>query len=273
MQHTTERTDGDEEIFNSLVYASYQIPRLLLIAHSAWYTHKTTSHLTDRIAPLQSYENDAINYYSEMLFVSYDQVRQLSLFNLGAHYESLFASSLAVKYYLRRLVLNTTEGTLPLLDVYDVAEEDENTSKALADIWVDFSSGINLPDQEAFADSMNMANAIIHNGKSPTAHHDIIFPAKRKAQDANGLVPMNIAVSCKASFDLSSNKTIQSQQKISKRNDDPVDLLIWLYLGNEKREERYQGKVVFMNGNGCCNGLALDMVILTKKLISLNNQS
>ena len=368
-----ELTYNDGEMLSSLVYASYQIPRLLLLAHLAWFNHKTTSHLTDRIAPLQSYENDAINYYSEMselllnsqfvgndiphilmccgvhwevrninsfvpgtnilwahlismsvvfpylencyiipfslmwaaktptdlqvgdytktrtgiaehckwlipnfdinnLYVSYDQVRQLSLFNLGALYESLFASSLAVKYYLRQLEVKT-ETTLPLLAVYDVAEEDENTFKALADIWVDFSSGIFLPDQEVFADSMNMANAIIHNGKSPTAHHDIIFPAKRKAQNANGLVPMNIAVSCKASFDLSNNKTIQSQQKISKRNDNPVDLLIWLYLGNEKREERYQGKVVFMNGNGCCNGLALDMVILTKKLISLNNQS
>jgi len=57
----------------------------------------------------------------------------------------------------------------------------------------------------------------------------------------------------------------------------PVDLLIWLYLGNKsKREEQYQENqenVVFMNGNGCCNGLALDMFILTKKLISMNNKS
>ena len=189
-------------MLNSLVYASYQIQRLLLLAHLAWFNHKTTSHLTvrtDQIAPLQSYENDAIHYYSEMselllnsqfkdndiphilmccgvhwevrninsfvpgtnilwahlismsivfpyldncyiipfrlmwaakthdrhqfgdytrtkaglvdsckllipnfdingLLLSYDNLRQLSLYNLGMCYEKLFASSLAVKY-------------------------------------------------------------------------------------------------------------------------------------------------------------------------------
>ncbi|KAJ3324660.1 hypothetical protein HDV06_006553, partial [Boothiomyces sp. JEL0866] len=368
-----ERTYDDEEMLNSLVYASYQIPRLLLLAHLAWFNHKTTSHLTDRIAPLQSYENDAIHYYSEMselllnsqfvgndiphilmccgvhwkvrninsfvpgtnilwahlismsvvfpyldncyiipfslmwaaktpayrqvgdytktrmgieesckllipnfdinnLFVSYDQVRQLNLYNLGMCYESLFASSLAVKYYLRKLEQNTNVQLLPLLELYNVAEKDASTKVALSDTWVDFSSGMILPEQESFVSSINMPNAIIHNCKTHTAHHDIILPAKRNSKGVKGLVSVNIAVSCKASFDLSSDKTIQSQLKVSKNNDAPVDLLIWLYLGNKRREEQYQGNVVFMNGNGCCNGLALDMFIMTKKLISQNNK-
>lgn len=112
-----------------------------------------------------------------------------------------------------------------------------------------------------------MSNAIIHNFKARTAHHDIILPAKRNSK------VVNIAVSCKASFNLSSDETIQSQLKVSKQNDAPVDLLIGVYLGNKKREEQYQGNVVFMNGNGCCNGLALDMFIMTKNLISRNNKS
>ena len=369
-----ERTDDDEEMLNSLVYASYQVPRLLLLAHLAWFNHKTTSHLTDRIAPLQSYENDAIHYYSEMselllnsqfvgndilhilmccgvhwevrninsfvpgtnilwthlismsvvfpyldncyiipfslmwaaktptnrqvgdytktragivdsckllipnfdvnnLFVSYDQLRQLNLYNLGMCYESLFASSLAVKYYLLKLEQNTNVQLLPLLELYNVADEDASAKVALTDTWVDFSSGVMLPEQESFVDSINMPNFIIHNLKTHTAHHDIIFPAKRNSKVVKGRVSVNIAVSCKASFDLSSDKTIQSQLKVSKKNDAPVGLLIWLYLGNKRREEQYQGNVVFMNGNGCCNGLALDMFIMTKKLISLNNKS
>ncbi len=62
-------------------------------------------------------------------------------------------------------------------------------------------------------------------------------------------------------------------QAMKQKNDAPVGLLIWLYLGNKRREEQYHGNVVFMNGNGCCNGLALDMFIMTKKLISHNNKS
>jgi hypothetical protein len=362
---------NDDEIFNSLVYASYQIPRLLLLAHLAWFEYKTTSHLKDRIAPLQSYEDYAIYYYSEMsellfnsqfvgndiphilmccgvhwkvrnitscvpgtnikweqlinmsvvfpyldncyiipfslmwaaktptnrqvgdyrttrtgvedsckllipnfdinnLFVSYDKVRQLNLYNLGMCYESMFASSLAVKYYLRKLEQNTNVQLLPLLELYNVADDDKSTIMALTDIWVDFSSGIILPKQESFVDSINMPNAIIHNLKTHTAHHDIILPATRNSKKES--LSVNIAISCKASFHLSRDKIIQSQLKVSKKNDTSVDLLIWLYLGNNsKREEHYLENVVFMNGNGCCNGLALDMFILTKKLISMNN--
>jgi hypothetical protein len=374
LSQKVELTFNDQEMLNSLVYVSYQIPRLLLLAHLAWFNHKTCSNLTDRIAPLQSYENEAIHYYSEMselllnsqfedndiphilmccgvhwevrninsfvpgtnilwahlismsvvfpyldncyiipfslmwaaktptnrqfgdykktrtgivdsckslipnfdinnLFVSYDQVRQLNLYNLGMCYESLFASSLAVKYYLRKLEQNTSDPLLPLLELYNVADEDASTKVALTDTWVDFSSGMILPERESFVNSRKMPNAIIHNLKTHRAHHDIILPAKRNSKDVKGLVSVNIAVSCKASFDLSSDKTIQSQLKVSKENDAPVGLLIWLYLGNQRREEQYQGNVVFMNGNGCCNGLALDMFIMTKMLISLNNKS
>jgi hypothetical protein len=213
------------------------------------------------------------NFDINNLFVSYDQVRQLNLYNLGMCYESLFASSLAVKYYLRKLEQNTNVQLLPLLELYNVADEDTRTKGALTDTWVDFSSGLNLPEQESYVDSINMPNAIIHNFKTHTAHHDIILPAKRNSKVGKGLVSVNIAVSCKASFDLSSDETIQTQLKISKKNDAPVDLLIWLYLGNKRREEQYQVNVVFMNGSGCCNGLALDMFIMTKMLISLNNKS
>jgi hypothetical protein len=371
-----QMTLEDEEIFKSLLYASYQIPRLLLIAHLAWFKYKTTSNLSDRIAPLQTYENDAIEYYSEMselllnplfkdndiphilmccgvrwevrdvnsfvpgtkipwsklismsvvfpyldncyiipfslmwaaktpsnryqgdytktragivdsckflipnfdinnLFVSYDHLRQLNIYNLGICYESLFASSLAVKYYLCELDQNVKfKKLLPLLEIYDVSDEDASPKEILSEIWVDFSSGIMLPEHEYFVDSSDMPNAIIHNSNFHNAHHDIILPANRIPKRVNGIVSqVNIAVSCKASFDLSADKTIQRQLKISKENDArPVDLLIWVYLGNLEREEQYQNNVAFMNGNGCCNGLAVDMFIMTKNLHSQNNR-
>ena len=114
-------------------------------------------------------------------------------------------------------------------------------------------------------DSISVSKAIIHNRKAHNAHHDIIFSAQRNDN------VINIAVSCKASFNLSRNRVIQSQLLVSKKGNAPVDLLIWLYLGNEAREEQHSGKVAFINGSGCCNGLALDMFILIKKLFSQNN--
>jgi hypothetical protein len=185
-------------------------------------------------------------------------------------YEKLFASSLAVKYYLCKLEQKNRK-FLPILDLYDIEKKDVSSIQSLASILVDFSSGMDLPSQEAFVNSTNLPSAVIHNCNIQSAHHDIILPSK--IQGLNGDILVNIPVSCKASFDLSSNKTIQNQLKTSKQTDILVYLLVWLYLGNEKREEKYQNNVVFLNGDGCCNGLALDMFILTKKLISQNNIS
>ena len=349
----------DNDMVNSLVYASYQIPRLLLLAHRAWFNH-TISPLTDAIAPLQRYEEDAITYYSEMseflyntyfeaddipyilmccgvrwevrdinayvpgtkiewtqlismslifpyldncyiipfsllwaartpssrsagdhtktraaiqekckllipnfdisnLFVSYDQLRQLDLYNLGMCYEKLFASSMAVQYHLR--ALNTgSSSLLPFSELY----RDASTQEALSGISVDFSLGIMCAEKEMFVNSVELPkNAVTHNCETRSAHHDIILPAVQ-----NGGA-FNIAVSCKASFSLKFDKR---QLKVSKKDGAHVDLLIWLYLGNEKKEEKYSENVVFMNGYGCCNGLALDMFILIKKLTSLNNR-
>jgi hypothetical protein len=186
---------------------------LLVFAHLTWNNHKTTSYITDRIAPLLSYENDAIEYKSEMcrnsclirssrmwksliskslifpylgncylipcrliwasstptsrqvgdftktrvgiakscrslipnfdinnLFVSYDKLRQLNLYKLGFCYESLFASSLAVKYYLRKLEMKNRQ-LLPLLEMYNIGNEDPGSRDSISDLLVDFLWG------------------------------------------------------------------------------------------------------------------------------------
>ncbi|KAI8895715.1 hypothetical protein BC833DRAFT_659886 [Globomyces pollinis-pini] len=381
-----EITAKDQDLINSLVCASYQIPRLLVLAHYAWFRHRTISNVSDTISPLQAYEDDAIMYYDEIagllfnsrftgtdiphillccsvhwrvrdiysfvpgtrhkwsdlitkslvfpysdncyiipfqlmwksksrheydytrakkalekvcsslipnldinnLFVSYDGLRTQSLYNLGMCYEKLFVSSLAVRYYLCKLEQKNQVGDslpdfgaphkgkapteyLPILQLYDIGQEDISSSQSLASILVDFSSGIDLPSQEVFVNSSSLPSAVIHNCNIQSAHHDIILPCK--IQGLKGDIPVNIPVSCKGSFNLCSNQTIQNQLRISKQHDELVSLLVWLYLGNEKREEDYQGNVLFLNGDGCCNGLALDMFILTKKLNAPNNKS
>lgn len=180
-------------------------------------------------------------------------------------YETLFASSLAVKYHIYSLEKGQGHiSSIPFLELYNVGGEDTRATESLSGVSVDFSAGIMLPTKQVLVDSIKH-DAIIHNRNAHNAHHDIVFRARRNDN------VFNIAVSCKASFNLSSDQVIQSQLLVSKNSNLPVDLLIWLYLGKEKREQQYSGKVAFINGSGCCNRLALDMFISIKKLSSQNN--
>ena len=86
-----------------------------------------------------------------------------------------------------------------ILDIYNVSKKDVKTVETLSDIYVDFSLGMILPEKEAFV-NQELPLAVIHNCKTHNAHHDIILPSNKG----------NIAVSSRASFNLSSDKTIQS---------------------------------------------------------------
>lgn len=81
------------------------------------------------------------------LYVSYDKLRQLDLFNLGLCYEKLLASSLAVNYYLK--TLGQDEKSILLNRIYEFGN-DEKSKDLLRDFKVDFSSGIAIPDKECF---------------------------------------------------------------------------------------------------------------------------
>ncbi len=108
------------------------------------------------------------------LYVSYDTLRQLDLFNLGLCYEKLLASSLAVKYYLKTVGQN--QKSILLNRIYEFGK-DEKSKDLLSDLNVDFSSGIAIPDKECSVNMENLSRAVIHNIKTRTAHHDIILPA------------------------------------------------------------------------------------------------
>jgi hypothetical protein len=55
----------DENLFFSLVYASYQIPRLLYLAHEQWYDFKASQKMhTEKV--LLDFEESAQRYYNEM---------------------------------------------------------------------------------------------------------------------------------------------------------------------------------------------------------------
>jgi hypothetical protein len=343
--------DTDKDLIDALVYASYQIPRLLFLAHTTWFEGRRKGSAENRLFFIQQFEQQAIDYYDEMvhilklynvktiahiilacgvhwkvrdvysnvpgtettwseliekslifpylddcylfpfsliwnvalspdttnnkaeietlcsqlvsnldvrdIFLSYDILCAWENYNFGVGFETLFASSLAVKYYLVSLATKSSEFH-PFTAIYDV-DSSEKSYKILEKFAVNFSQGISLPETEAFVNSVDSICAVIHNKKIHNAHHDIILPST-----VNGK-KVNIAVQAKASFDLSSKKTVEKQLCVSPHVQDQVQLLLWLYLGEENKENMYRD-VAFLDGSGCCNGLALDFFILIKKL-------
>jgi ribosomal protein S26 len=347
------KMDSDEDLIDALVYASYQIPRLLCIAHSVWFKLRKQGATNNREFYIQAFEQEAINYYDEMvqilkqykiddiahillacgvhwivdneasnvpgteiswakliqeslvfpylhgcyvfpfsliwrvattpgtsnkkveieakcaelvpnldvknLYISYDTLCSWENYNLGVGYETLFASSLAVKYYLRYVSTGKT-GYFSFWDIYDIYDWEER--EIMDEYKFDFSQGISLPTREVFANVADLGFAVVHNRNIHNAHHDLILPALKRGEI------VNIAVQAKASFASPNDKAIEKQLLVSPTSLEQVKQLFWLYLGKEKTVD----SIVFLNGSGCCNGLALDFFILVKKLRSKNQQ-
>ena len=202
------------------------------------------------------------------LFPSYDMICQCNLYQLGLLYESIFANSLAVKYYLCRLSDPTSGPWIPFEDVYSLLPED-NAGEMLFDIEVDFSSGIYLPQSEATPLTEKLPLAVIHNRLIHNAHHDILLATNK------GFIP----VSAKASFALSDKNVISSQLQIKRKPENDsvaVPLLIWLFLGaseNTSAETRSKyPNVAFIDGSGVCSGVSYDKIVYFKKLKSEDYQ-
>jgi hypothetical protein len=345
---------ADDQFFESLVYTSYQVPRLLCIAHDVWYTFYSDKSGT-REFHLQLFEKKARKYFSEVsqiwsmfsaenlagiilscgthfkvtdlngfipgtdviwsslierslifpyledcyvfpfdlvwnsadkdderlevieacrrrvrnldvqnLFMPYASLCNLDMYELGIRFESFFASSLAVKYYLQSKSDN--KKLLPFTKVYDIGGvESKSDIPLLKSFIVDFSAGIDLPVREVHVNDPGLSQtSVIHNVLNRTAHHDLILPALQNS----GLV--NIPVSVKSSFKFPEDRLVEDQRRVSKtsnKGDTRIPLLIWLYLESTDKEEKYQAtRVVFLNASGCCNGLALDKFIMLKRM-------
>jgi hypothetical protein len=358
-QHSEITMESDEVLIEALVYASYQIPRLICIAHSIWFELRKLG-TQNRGYYIEKFEQEAIEYYGEMiqvwkeydpdqiahiilacgvhwrvydkdgnvpgtnipwedliqralifpylddcyifpftliwrvaatpgmtymkaavktkcaelvpnldvkdLFISSDDIFSCEIYDLGLGYETIFASSLAVKYYLSSISTTTnSNGYFRFPMIYDIHPSDPGQD-IMNNYLVNFSEGVSLPLKEVFAGTSDLGLSIVHNKNIPKAHHDLILPARTL-----NMRNVNIAVQAKASFKLSSKATISDQYLVSPNGVQQVQQLFWLYLGNEERETKYPS-IVFLNGSGCCHGLALDFLILVKRLKSLNQR-
>ncbi|KAI3656133.1 hypothetical protein MP638_000601 [Amoeboaphelidium occidentale] len=197
------------------------------------------------------------------LHVEFDRLFSQDLYNTGLSFEKLFVSSLATKYYLYSLCNQVdVDGYITFSELYDVELSDEKTAQVLDGHCLNLSEGILLDRMEHFVDEEKLAKAIIHNCNIRTAHHDFILPSDK------GLIP----VSSKYSTTLRVND-IEAQRLTRKGSNKRVQLLIWLYLGNDNQEMLYDNSVIFMNGSGCCSSLSLDIFVLVKKIRSEMNRS
>jgi len=65
-QYPEIKTD-DTDLRDALVFASYQIPRLIFVAHSIWFNLRKLGIVSNRKYYLQKFEQEAIKYYGEMV--------------------------------------------------------------------------------------------------------------------------------------------------------------------------------------------------------------
>jgi hypothetical protein len=191
------------------------------------------------------------------LFTPYDELCSWENCRLGVGYETLFASSLAVKYYLRSISTGNS-GYFSLSAIYDISRFDFPALNIMKKYEVNFSHGISLPAHEVYTNTVDLDLAVVHNRNTHNAHHDLILPARTSI----GIV--NIAVHAKVSF--SDIGTIAKQFLVSPECLEQVQQLFLLYLGKIQREKTFDS-VVCLDGRGCCNGLTLNSFILVKKKI------
>ena len=61
--------DTDKTLIDALVYASYQIPRILFLAHTTWFEGRRKGSAENRLFFIQQFEQQAIDYYDEMVHI------------------------------------------------------------------------------------------------------------------------------------------------------------------------------------------------------------
>jgi hypothetical protein len=344
-QYPEIQIDADKDLIDALAFASYQIPRLLFVAHSVWFDIRKQGTTTNRECFIQAFDEEAVNYYAELprifkefttesiahiilacgvrwivydeesnvpgteipwatlihkslifpyfdrcyifpfslvwrvadtshekeevetrcaelvpnlnvnnLYISYDILWSWENYNLEVGYENLFASSLAVKYYLLSKRVKK-DGYVIFPYIYDISRSDLPLLNIMSKYKVNLSHGISMLTRDVFTNVPDLEFAILLNRNIDNGHHDIILPARRQLEN------VNIAVQAKLSFDSSDRTTLNKQLLVSPTSLEQVQQLFRLYL---PREEMFDS-IVFLDGRGCCNWLALDMV---KKLRS-----
>jgi hypothetical protein len=187
------------------------------------------------------------------LYVSYDNLCGRENFKLGVSFETLFASSLAVKYYLLSIT-NQPHQYFLFKAIYDISSIDSETRDIMKNYHFNFSQGISVLPY-----SSDLGYAVVHC-KNVRNSHDIILPARKTV----GKDCSNTAVQVKVSLSLSNRNTIEKQLLAPPDTMEEAPNLLWVQLGEDKKEESYES-VIFLDGTGCCNGMTLNFYMMSTK--------
>ena len=339
---------GDEDLIRSLAYASYQIPRLLFVAHQIWLDLRQKG-ITDKETYIQSYDDTARIYYTELwsvldnytpeeiahiilccgvhwtvedaslcvpgtnikwnnliwqsiifpylddcymfpftlvwrngredsqekiksnienycrqtvknldvkdLFLSFDTVKSFDLNQLRVCFESLFSSSVAVKYFIRRLSDTSGRQSVRFTSIYDFKraarhyfkEPEKKSEPLLTEMELNLSEGLFYPNSEITArDTLPLA--VVHDKENHNAQHAILLPTDMGV----------IAVSTKAAFD-ADREDLEKQLRLSTQSDENVAQLLFLYFGSSPNGEKVEN-LPFLDGSGVCNGRSIDLL-------------
>lgn len=185
----------------------------------------------------------------------------LNIHDVGAMWEDVLASSLAVRYYLTSQC-NPHGPWYKFTEIYQL-EATTQGAQVLSSLEVDFHQGILRPSVEVNA-STHLDSAIHINSKFPVAHFDIILQTK----------PLVAIIQAKNTLHRPKIAAIKKQAKGS-------HVLLWVSPGHDEDSAEptkfkdamivsklQQHRLAFLSGAGCVSPMNMDFIILMKHLAS-----
>jgi hypothetical protein len=201
-------------------------------------------------------------------FFSFDSWnnKSLDLYSIGIEFESIFAHSLCIKYYLHSRVKNQ-KGPFRFTDVYDIGKCSK--SFPAASTWkIDLRGG--YVETQEVTHNDDLEPCFYHNILTHTAAADsIVFKERNNHLHIQNKYSMNSEI-----------ETSNIAKQLGNCND-----LLWVQLGikedsyvppnyrNEEVKKAWNEKrLAFIDGGGCCNPMLMDLLILFKLHLKIYKQ-
>jgi len=180
---------------------------------------------------------------------------------IGQVYERLIVASFAVKYFQYFSKPNTPyhphppDGRVPLIELYNVRENQGEAWKFLSDFYVNLSGGVKLQATEVKVSSGGLGNAIYLNQQVQNSHHDAILPGFLFSCQSNVV----------AAFQLKNSLSKPEVDVLKKQLPGKPNPLVWFYIDapdhnspvnfrvKEVKDAKNEGRLVFLSGMGSIN--------------------
>jgi hypothetical protein len=157
----------------------------------------------------------------------------------GVPWEKLFANALAARFRVHCAAKNLNPAPfVPVLDIYPTTNA--HVQEVLGDFEVCLT-GVSYPDAEvSVTDAVSLAgSSILVNFKQPSAHHDVLIPAKRKSTGASEF----IVVQCRNGTRKYAHDLTKTAQHLTKKDGcEMTNVLLQLCDGGEGKQRFQKAK-------------------------------